>query len=336
MESPVSVWEDPQCPFRVEWAPDKLNKVRIAVVDAFYAVPRGGIEIGGLLLGRVSGKTLYIDDFAPVECEHLTGPSFLLSSKDESALVAQLAALGSPPIGWYHSHTRSDLELSGKDTEIHDRFFPQNFQIAMILRPSNSHSTRANYFFRSKGAAMRGGKEPFVIPAVKTKPSEGPQAAAAPSQRVSSPATLTPRPQIDPDQIPAPAFLAQPPAARNGRGFLVITLVLILLAVLAVAGFATKDRWLPREQDPLKLHASDVDGKLIIRWNPVHDVTSGELHITDGAKNVDVKLDASQIRDGMYAYTRQTGSETVRLKIGQREETTSFAGPLPILPTTNQ
>ncbi len=329
MESPVSDWEDPQCPFRVEWAPDKLNKVRIAVVDAFYAVPRGGIEIGGLLLGRLAGKTLYIDDFAPVECEHLTGPSFALSDKDESALAAQLAALSAPALGWYHSHTRSELALSAKDAELHDRFFSKPFQIAMVLRPSNSQSTRANYFFRSRGGAMLGGKEHFDLQALKTKPTPITELAPVrPPPVTLAPPPSEPRPQTVPQPEPEPVFLALPPIPPRGRGLLWTALSLLLLVGLAAGAFATKDRWLPKEQQPLKLRASDLDGKLIIRWDPVREATSGELHIADGGKNTDVTLDATELRDGMYAYARQSASETVRLKIGQREETTSFAGPL--------
>ena len=198
MESPVSVWEDPQCPFRVEWAPEKLNQMRIAVVDAFYAFPRGGIEVGGVLLGHVEGKVMRIDDFVAMECEHLTGPSFVLSPKDEAALQAQLAKLDQRIVGWFHSHTRSELHFSAPDTEIHNRFFPKSFQIAMVVRPANSQPPQANYFFRGPRGQMIGGANSFIVEPIKANP----RGAAVPATRTVPIVTIP---------APAPLRTAVPP-----------------------------------------------------------------------------------------------------------------------------
>ena len=161
MENTASVWEDPQCPFRVEWEPDELNRIRMTVMDAFYALPRGGIEVGGVLLGKVEGKVMRIESFAPMECEHLTGPSFVLSPKDEAALEMQLTGLDGQVLGWFHSHTRSELHFSPRDVEVHNRFFPKASHIGMVLRPANSQPPQANYFFRGPRAEIIGGKTAF-------------------------------------------------------------------------------------------------------------------------------------------------------------------------------
>ena len=51
-DSPLIAWNAPECPFAVAYQPQVLDDIRLAVVDAFFSLPRGGAEIGGLLLGR--------------------------------------------------------------------------------------------------------------------------------------------------------------------------------------------------------------------------------------------------------------------------------------------
>ena len=45
-------WTAAECPFTIEYSTRVLDDVRLAVMDAFFSLPRGGAEIGGILLGR--------------------------------------------------------------------------------------------------------------------------------------------------------------------------------------------------------------------------------------------------------------------------------------------
>src|SRR2546421_10382192 len=81
-ESTYAVWSAPQCPFTIEYSPRALDDIRLAVVDAFFSLPRGGAEIGGILLGKYEEGRLRIAHYAPLECEHASGPSFRLSPRD--------------------------------------------------------------------------------------------------------------------------------------------------------------------------------------------------------------------------------------------------------------
>ena len=54
--------------------PKVLDDIRLAVVDAFFSLPRGGAEIGGILLGRRERDRVIITDSAALECEHAFGP----------------------------------------------------------------------------------------------------------------------------------------------------------------------------------------------------------------------------------------------------------------------
>src|SRR5436190_1502120 len=50
-QSTSAKWTVPQCGFTIEYTPLVIDDIRLAVVDAFFSLPRGGAEIGGILLG---------------------------------------------------------------------------------------------------------------------------------------------------------------------------------------------------------------------------------------------------------------------------------------------
>jgi proteasome lid subunit RPN8/RPN11 len=140
-------WEAPQCPFTIEYSARVLDDIRLAVVDAFFSLPRGGAEIGGILLGRHEPGRVAITSYQAIECEHATGPSFTLSLNDQAKLRDQLAAVRGQVVGWYHSHTRSEIFLSEADLEIQKRFFSQPWQIAIVMKPHTFQPMRLGVFF---------------------------------------------------------------------------------------------------------------------------------------------------------------------------------------------
>lgn len=151
------VWTAPECPFRVTILADILNELRILAVEAFYSVPRGGVEIGGVLFGRRDGTSIHIQAHRQIRCEYSTGPSFTLSVKDQLGLSGLLDLApsdpdlaGLTPLGWYHSHTRSEILLSPADLQLYSEFFPEKYQVALVIRPTNLQPTRAGFFFRDR------------------------------------------------------------------------------------------------------------------------------------------------------------------------------------------
>jgi proteasome lid subunit RPN8/RPN11 len=148
------------CPFTIEFEPRKLEEIRAAVLEGFYAVPRGGVEIGGVLYGKRENGKLAILDYRTIETEYLTGPSFRLSEKDLAGLRALLAEtkFEDPemlPVGWFLSHTRSPICLSGQDLEIHREFFSEPWQVALVLKPDTAGKVRGGYFFRQAGGVLK-------------------------------------------------------------------------------------------------------------------------------------------------------------------------------------
>src|SRR5437588_6629587 len=91
-DSALVNWSVPECRFAIEYSARVLDDIRLAVTDAFFSLPRGGAEIGGILLGRFERSRLLILEHAPLECEHAFGPSFTISLNDEARLRSLLAS----------------------------------------------------------------------------------------------------------------------------------------------------------------------------------------------------------------------------------------------------
>src|SRR5947208_14914957 len=78
-------WQIPEKPISIQLSLDVISRMNGPILEAFNALPRRGLEIGGLLLGRVergSPAKVIIEDFEAVESEHLHGPSYTLSARD--------------------------------------------------------------------------------------------------------------------------------------------------------------------------------------------------------------------------------------------------------------
>lgn len=160
-ETATGTWNAPECPFQIEYSARMLDDIRLAVVDAFFSLPRGGAEIGGILLGKWDGDRISITAYEALDCEHAMGPSFTLSPRDQARLAEMMAHAGRnpdnrQPVGWYHSHTRSEIFLSETDQDIHKRFFPEPWQVALVLKPHTFEPTRGGFFFREPDGSIRG------------------------------------------------------------------------------------------------------------------------------------------------------------------------------------
>jgi proteasome lid subunit RPN8/RPN11 len=310
VETEVATWKAAQCPFTIEYSLRALDDIRLAVVDAFFSLPRGGAEIGGVLLGTHLNRRLVIADYVALDCEHAYGPSFALSPRDQDRLSELLAsAERNPdrlkPVGWYHSHTRSEILFPEADQDLHNRYFPEPWQVALVLKPHTFHPTRAGFFFREPDGSFHGAAsyQEFAlaplpvrplpdgaVPATESAPfvrfRRGPDppgeeitvaAEQAAEAHVPGPGgTPEPAPEASealPDYVPLPSFLA-PPAKRDWRWFVAVLAIAVSLAVVAAA-YQTRPLWLPQLMAVMRpapelvigLHAIDTDGQLQIQWD---------------------------------------------------------------------
>jgi proteasome lid subunit RPN8/RPN11 len=223
---PLVSWSAPQCPFEIHYLPRVLDDIRLAAVDAFFLAPHGGVEIGGILVGDLERKRLRITGYAPVECEHARGPSFTLSDRDRERLAEVLGRLGTQgrrAVGWYHSHTRSEILFSDADREIHQRFFPEAWQAALVLRPHAFQPTRAGFFFREADGSVHGEASygEFVLEPLPPRSGEVvDDEAPAPAPSPEAPAIAEP---------PHPETQGKPGGRRRG---ILLTMVACLAAIL--------------------------------------------------------------------------------------------------------
>lgn len=80
------------------------------VLEGVKALPRRGLEIGGFLIGEVSGAQIRIDSLHPLYSEYPEGPAFKVSEPDFRNGVESAEAKGQI-VGIYRSRTDGALEL---------------------------------------------------------------------------------------------------------------------------------------------------------------------------------------------------------------------------------
>src|SRR5258708_29557181 len=99
------------------------------------------------------------------ECafEHALGHTFHLSDNDRAALTAQLARdredmrlEGMLVVGWFLSHTRSDVTLQQSDLDTYSAFFPQPWQVTLVVHPGRAGTMRAGFFVREPDGSVKG------------------------------------------------------------------------------------------------------------------------------------------------------------------------------------
>jgi hypothetical protein len=165
----------PESPFLVEFAPDVLTAIRQAAMEAFRSIPYGGLEIGGVLFGRVlpdvrNPGTVEVLASRPIDCSHVSGPAFVLSTEEEDRLTDlferarledELACLA--VVGFWVSHGRSELGLTPHDSDLYQAFFPHSWQIALALKPDTNQPLIEALFCRVEGHVF-----PYRPPAVPT------------------------------------------------------------------------------------------------------------------------------------------------------------------------
>src|SRR5689334_16789445 len=80
------IWRDERRSLTIELALAVVDRLGLEALNAYKSVPRRGLEVGGLLLGRRrlrEGQTvIQIEDCLEVPSEHRSGPSYSLSSTD--------------------------------------------------------------------------------------------------------------------------------------------------------------------------------------------------------------------------------------------------------------
>ena len=213
---------------QIEYAVPVMEEVCANAVDGLFRFRHGGMEVGGVLFGTAAGGRIRILTYRPLECEHALGPRFVLSARDRAVLKDLLHAPQREPelqelepVGWYHSHTRSGVELSSHDLEIFDSYFPHPWQVALVIRPDNYGPARAGYFFREPDGTVHAEAAYEVFTSLARRHGLLGEASVEVEQREEPAVAVAPEPrssEAPSPHAPGPAVAAPSPASTRHEG----------------------------------------------------------------------------------------------------------------------
>lgn len=124
-----------------------------------HAASRPDYEVGGVLVGRwcadgdSSRQFVVVTAALPARFTR-QGSVFLTFTQD--TLVDLHAKIeehhpGQAIVGWYHTHPRMGVFLSHYDTWLHRHFFPEPWQVALVVEP---HSAAGGFFIRQPDGGL--------------------------------------------------------------------------------------------------------------------------------------------------------------------------------------
>jgi hypothetical protein len=353
-ETSFGSWSAPESPVAIEYSLVVIEEIRQEVSEGFQRLSRGGMEVGGLLYGSRDGRTVKIQAMRPIACEHARGPAFLLSDQDRAALAEQLQRDAEDPrleglmcVGWFLSHTRSEILLSESDQGIYTAFFSAPWQVTLVIRPGRGGSMRAGFFVREADGTVKSERSylEFNFPdrlagvldrGPRTERQQG-ERRGGPFARTESSAAMAPFPRESPQMYPSasggPELMLPSAPERKKWPLIVVAVVLLLLA-----GWGARVFLLAPRVDPIGLLVLDHDGQLQIQWNhnsrTVVAASRGNLDITDGKSVRHIPLTDQDLARGSFTYQRSTGDVGVRMTVEdsqghKNEEPSQYLGSPP-------
>jgi proteasome lid subunit RPN8/RPN11 len=116
-------------------------------------------EVGGWMAGkycidRQSGARFIVIDTILIADQTDQGPTHLTFTGDSQInMYETLQNLypGKVLLGWYHTHPRMGVFLSQWDVWLHQNFFPEQWQVAMVVEP---HSSTGGVFIRHSDGSL--------------------------------------------------------------------------------------------------------------------------------------------------------------------------------------
>ena len=338
-----------------------IEELNFATIEALKSVPKRGLEIGGILLGRhEAGQfTIVVEEYEPVDSEHLYGPSWSLSPKDQSAFREALARLRSRssqqsrPVGFYRSQTREGFGFDDQDNAIAGEMFPGP-AICLLVKPSLARPS----------VAQIGLKTDNVLLSVATFPFHAGVLREGDYQIVEESTSAMALPEHASASKPVPESAGDPaPALKRSKRLPLLAVLLSAAAILAGA-FLVNRHQVPHEtarlqrvasvaqpvpvkeqpvqQSPVILSVRRQDGAAILSWNheasAVEDADYALLIIEDGRNREQLRLNKTELATGRVIYIPRGRDVSFQLQLYAHAHSTtesirSFAN-LPEAPTT--
>jgi hypothetical protein len=335
-------WSSSDKPIKIRLSLGAVERLNLAVKEGFKALPRRGLEVGGLLLGRRIPEKVpitVVEDFEPIESEHRRGPSYLLSGKDTDLLEKRLAVGADKPgmavVGYWRSHTRPGLCLDDEDVAIIRRYFSDPSQLFLLIKPSATEKSVGTFLFWEGGDIQREAPDhqfPFDLSQLlagglrivnHTENSQIGHFAGAPEPKLE-------RRDDTMDRGSVPGALSQSGRQPNIRQITLsprwIWLSFAAAAVLILLGntFLRHSASAPRATTQntageLSLRVEQDGSSLKLSWNrnssPILNAFEGTLRVTDGNRSHVLELDKKQLTHGSFVYFRGSSDVNFELQV---------------------
>jgi len=124
-----------------------------------HAVSDMDNEVGGWLIGKAcqdpdTGQKFIVVEVILPALYTRQGSAFLTFTTESQIAMYEIMEENYPGkdlVGWYHTHPRMGIFLSGYDTWLHDNFFLQPWQVALVIEP---HTALGGFFIRNENGAL--------------------------------------------------------------------------------------------------------------------------------------------------------------------------------------
>jgi hypothetical protein len=233
------LWEVAQRPVSVRVDLQMVTRLDRKVIQAVRP-GYDGAEIGGLLLGTVTGGSpilVTLDDYELIPCDYAFGPLFQLTTRDRirfARRVAERSATGGlHVVGFFRSHTRKGLALDADDVKFCAAQFGHPYQVALLIRPEEREVSTAGVFIWEDGSIRSEAsylefpfshdellKRGLTGSAKRGVPAQEPVTAAAPAAEVVAMQEPAKRGHIVPicprREVGTEPVIPAPPADSNG------------------------------------------------------------------------------------------------------------------------
>ena len=349
-DSPGSyTWEVPGKQVSIHLQYDVVDRLLMEVMRGFGSVPRRGAEVGGLLLGTselTDRLTVKIEDYEPVACSYMNGPSYLLSERDMHEFADSYDRWRNGPdrriyaVGYYRSHTRDGLSVTPEDTSLVKKYLPPPKSVVLVIKPFATKVSIAGFFFWEDGS-MQTDSTYLEFPFRRKELGGGVIGAdrlagarkSYPSGRAGrEPEPADPADHTIPENLQESPLPAAKPESFARKGWVWIPLSFIFLFLGVLLGFQAALSLQKKGQgdsklDPysLALSVAKSGEALNIRWDrqapAIRAAQRGVLEIHDGAYHKELELDPSQLQIGSVIYRRVSGNVTFRLEVFTRDRT---------------
>ena len=358
VQSPTHyVWEVSGKPVSIHLDFNVVDRMAMNVMKGFGAVPRRGAEVGGLLLGSIENTdrlVVRIEEFVPVTCDYLRGPSYLLTEKDgarfSEAVEQAKKALGDEAklVGIYRSHTRDGLALADEDIQLFDQYCGDLSQVILLVRPFATKTSTGAFFFQENGSFRR--ESSYQEFSFKRRDLGGGTSLPVRSPQQESPTSEAlennnagpdlrewvkrrgPEGRTPPEHAEKQRALPTTSPAQFRSRWVWIPLSLVFLVLGLVVGFQAALMLNKGELEKIAsgslsigLSAQIESGKIVVRWDrrcaAVQNAQNGTLRIQDGDYVKTVNLDSRQLQNGSVIYMSADNKVSFRLEDTTQQKT---------------